>query len=935
MDHSELDDMHLRKMTLHKSSELFILRELKPSTSARAGGSKVAEVLDTIGSRLSSLNSVGEFVSITASRSNTVSILAFEVANTIVKGSNLMQSLSKENIQIFKKEILHSEGVQLLVSTDMKKLLSIAAADKRFGNLCIDPQWHNLDRYLERLNRFFLELYHELEALDKMEQHYRRRLEEVQSLHLLRKGKSELKHHKKLVRKLKKRSLWPIILEEVVEKLADVVIFIHQEISEAFENDAHSTMNGKSIKEPERLGVTGLALHYANLITQMNCIASRPTCLIPNMRVTLYNNLPASVKSELRSSLQALDSPEVMTVSQIKAEMDKTLNWLVPLATDTTKAHHGFGFVGEWANTGFNFELLTYIIWVNTIKRIFQFWVFKMGGVCTGGTLKRSTAADYGNDKGSVEFSGKLRSVKSFSNHHQQQQQKKNDYNDGNGNGNDDSILSSSYTQDDDLYHRKTTSYDSGELFFSISRELKPSTPARVGASKAPHVSTFLGKAGSVGLEVLDTLGSSMSNLNSHSGFVSNTALRGNKVSILAFEVANTIVKGSNLMQSLSEENIQILKKEILHSEGVQLLVSTDMKELLCIAAADKREEFEIFSREVVRFGDMCKDPQWHNLDRFFVRLDLDPVTNKQLREEAEITMQELANLAQHTSPFLARYKLQIVFMMLNKMFMQELYHEYHALDRFEQDYRRKLEEVESLHLPRKGESLMILQSELKHQRKLVRNLKKKSLWSKSLEEVVEKLVDVVTFIHQAIAEAFEENATSSTMNGKDPNKKRERLGVAATDTTKNEFGKKTAGSNNIIRLQTLYHADKQKMDRYILDLIIWLHRLISLVRYRDNIPKYTPSRSPPTSKTLNLHSNGKHKRIEISSEDKNLLEEVPKRRTLVPGVSKSQEFVMVKKKRRAEIFASSRSMGSSPRRDLKYANANMLDVLDGIGTTN
>ncbi|KAJ0669694.1 hypothetical protein HanOQP8_Chr13g0465561 [Helianthus annuus] len=605
-----------------------------------------------------------------------------------------------------------------------------------------------------------------------------------------------------------------------------------------------------------------------------------------------------------------------------------------------------------------------------------------MGGVCTGGTMKRSTVAEYdGSYRGSLGNSGKLKSF-----------------------GHDDSGLSSSsYTthdddDDDNVYSRRMPSYDSGELFFSISRELKPSTPARV--SKAPHVSTFLGKAGSVGLEVLDTLGSSMSNLNANSGFVSNMASRGNKVSILAFEVANTVVKGSNLMQSLSEENIQILKKEILHSEGVQLLVSTDTKELLRIAASDKREELEVFSREVVRFGNMCKDPQWHNLDRFFSRLDSDLVSNKQLREDAEFTMQELINLAQYTS---------------------ELYHEYHALDRFEQDYRRKIEEVEALHLPRKGESLTILLSDVKHQRKLVRNLKKKSLWSKSLEEVVEKLVDIVTFIHQEITEVFEESVPSSMHDEKVSHKKPETLGAAglalhyanlvtqmdniasrpislppnmrdnlynglpanvkaalrsrvqtleskevmtmpqikaemektlqwlvpvATDTTKahqgfgwvgewantgNEFGKKTAGSNNIIRLQTLYHADKQKMDRYILDLIIWLHRLISLVRFRDKVPKYVPSRSPTTTNGP-ISANGKLQRVQISLEDRNLLEKVMKRRMLVPGISKSQEFVMVKKKK-ATVFASSRSMGSSPRREPGYANADMLDVLDGLGT--
>ncbi|XP_073282785.1 protein PSK SIMULATOR 1-like [Primulina huaijiensis] len=32
--------------------------------------------------------------------------------------------------------------------------------------------------------------------------------------------------------------------------------------------------------------------------------------------------------------------------------MEKMLSWLVPTATNTAKAHHGFGWVGEWANTG-------------------------------------------------------------------------------------------------------------------------------------------------------------------------------------------------------------------------------------------------------------------------------------------------------------------------------------------------------------------------------------------------------------------------------------------------------------------------------------------------------------------------------------------------------------------------------------------------------
>lgn len=108
-------------------------------------------------------------------------------------------------------------------------------------------------------------------------------------------------------------------------------------------------------------------------------------------------------------------------------------------------------------------------------------------------------------------------------------------------------------------------------------------------------MTSFLGKAGIVGLEkaveVLDTLGSSMTNLNS-GGFTTGVSSRGNRICILAFEVANTIAKGANLLQSLSEENVQFLKKEVLNSEGVRQLVSTDIDELLRIAASDKRYYF-------------------------------------------------------------------------------------------------------------------------------------------------------------------------------------------------------------------------------------------------------------------------------------------------------------------------------------------------------
>ncbi|KAL3528187.1 hypothetical protein ACH5RR_012843 [Cinchona calisaya] len=364
------------------------------SRSRRAKVSEMAaEVFDSLGTSMANLNPSSGFVSGATAKNNELSILSFEVANTIVKGSNIMQSLSRRSIRLLKEEVLPSEGVQNLVSTNMDELLKIVAADKReelkifageivrFGNRCKDPQLHNLDRFFAKHSRDpqkqmreeaeqimeqlmilvqnTAELYQELHAIDRLEQDYQHKRLEACISNANTKGispailVSEIKTQKKLVRNLKKKSLWSRSLEEVMEKLVDIVLFLNREITNVFGNtgddDAPDT---KDLRSQKRLGPSGLALHYANIILMIDSIVARSSSMPPNLRETLYQSLPPSIKSPLRSKLHSFHVKEQLTTTEIKAEMEKTLHWLVPIATNTAKAHHGFGWVGEWANTG-------------------------------------------------------------------------------------------------------------------------------------------------------------------------------------------------------------------------------------------------------------------------------------------------------------------------------------------------------------------------------------------------------------------------------------------------------------------------------------------------------------------------------------------------------------------------------------------------------
>ncbi|KAL9345197.1 hypothetical protein Peur_062872 [Populus x canadensis] len=557
----------------------------------------------------------------------------------------------------------------------------------------------------------------------------------------------------------------------------------------------------------------------------------------------------------------------------------------------------------------------------------------------------------------------------------------------------------------------------------ALSNKSRSTKSTPVAVAKVSEVSSLLGRAGTVGLgkayDVLDTLGSSMTNLNLTSGgFTSGVTTKGNKISILAFEVANTVVKGANLMQSLSKENIRHLKEVVLPSEGVQNLISRDMDELLRLAATDKREELKVFSGEVVRFGNRCKDPQWHNLDRYLEKLGSELTPEMQLKDEAETVMHQLMNLVQYTA---------------------ELYHEMHALDRFEQDYRRKLQEDDKTNVAQRGDSLSILRAELKSQRKHVKSLKKKSLWSKILEEVMEKLVDIVHFLHLEIHEAFGSadgdrpvksslnhkklgpaglalhyaniitqidtlvsrsssvppNTRDALYQGLPPNIKsalrskllsfqvKEELTVSqikaemektlhwlvpiATNTNKahhgfgwvgewantgSEVNRKPAGQTDLLRIETLHHADKDKTEIYILELVVWLHHLVSQVRAANGglrSPVKSPIRSP-NQKTIQLCTQRPSSPSPmLTIEDQEMLRDVSKRKK-TPGISKSQEFDTAKnrlsKHHRLSKSSSHSPMGetrkdpfpirrpsSVPVIDFDIDRMKALDVIDRVDT--
>ncbi|XP_078172438.1 protein PSK SIMULATOR 1-like isoform X2 [Carex rostrata] len=498
------------------------------------------------------------------------------------------------------------------------------------------------------------------------------------------------------------------------------------------------------------------------------------------------------------------------------------------------------------------------------------------------------------------------------------------------------------------------------------------STATKNSGSSKTSGGNIVGRVSNAGfgkaVEGFDLIVSGMVNLTPSTGFASGSTAKGTVICILAFEVANTIVKGANLINSLSKENIKYLKEVVFNSDGVQRLVSSDAGELERLVEADKRRELNVFASEIVRFGNRCKDRQWHNLDRYFSKLDSEVMPQKQLKETARAEMQYLLNLVKNTA---------------------ELYHEMHSLDKFQQEFKQRRKDVSLADYER--DTMQIIEQELKNQKKHVKRLQKKSLWFKMLEEVIEKLVDVVHFLHLEIGRVFDVPA-GELENGS--TNSRQSLGSAglclhyaniitqidvmvslpllrtsidnslqwlvpmANNTTRAHHGfgwvgewANTGGEvrrsngpvqTEVIRIETLYHADKVKTDAYILDLLTWLHHLISQTRPLNGgnrSPSKSPVRSPPKIKQLTLSLEPQN--TESSSSNANSTRENPEKKvckivsnlTKYRGLSKSQEFERRcnLKLRKNDRLSKSTGNWLPPVVDLEAERIRVLDMMDRV----
>lgn len=205
---------------------------------------------------------------------------------------------------------------------------------------------------------------------------------------------------------------------------------------------------------------------------------------------------------------------------------------------------------------------------------------------------------------------------------------------------------------------------------------------------------------------------------------------RGQIIGILSFEVANVMSKIINLHKSLSVQDKFKLKNEILNSEGIKTLISSDENQLLELALVEKVDDLNGIACVVSRLGKKCSIPALQGFEHVYGDIISGVIDVK----DVGFLVKDMDSMMRR----MERYVNSTVSLYSEMEVMNELEI---ATKKFEQN---QLEE-----------SRKAFEQKLVWQKQDVRHLKNVSLWNQTYDKVVEVLARTVCTVYARIHAVF------------------------------------------------------------------------------------------------------------------------------------------------------------------------------------
>ncbi|RYQ92018.1 hypothetical protein Ahy_B09g098111 isoform C [Arachis hypogaea] len=205
-------------------------------------------------------------------------------------------------------------------------------------------------------------------------------------------------------------------------------------------------------------------------------------------------------------------------------------------------------------------------------------------------------------------------------------------------------------------------------------------------------------------------------------------------IDILSFEVANVMSKTVHLHKSLSDSEISRLRNEILTSEAVRSLVSSDHSYLLDLALAEKLDELNRVAGVVSRLGKKCSVPALQGFEHVYGDI-----------VSGVIDVNELGFLVKHMEGMVRKMDRYV-------SNTKNLYSEMEVLNQLEQAMNK-------FQNNQNEESRRVFEQKLAWQRQDVRHLKEISLWNQTFDKVVELLARTVCTIYARMSVVFGDSA--------------------------------------------------------------------------------------------------------------------------------------------------------------------------------